>query len=137
MVDMGKIYLYYKRHNDSVLGKVLKIKIDDKITAEINKNDIYELELADGQHNIKMYYCGWTEDELVGYIDENIVISGDTFFIYKGPATIYGKGKLIKNSYNNADDFKMRVKNINRLYKIIGICLFVIFVLYINQLVQN
>lgn len=128
---MGKIYLYYKKHNDSVLGEVLKIKIDDNITAEINKNDVYELELADGQHNIKMYYCGWTEDELVGYIDENIVISGDTFFTYQRPFSVYGKGKLIKNSYNSADDFKRHVKKTNRLYKLIVAVLFIILVLFI------
>ena len=67
---MGKIYLYYKKHSDSELGNVLKVKIDDNITAEINKNEVYELELTDGMHNIKMYYEGWSADELVGYIDQ-------------------------------------------------------------------
>ena len=126
---MGKIYLYYKKHNDSQLGNVLKVKIDDSITAEINKNEVYELELTDGIHNIKMYYEGWSNDELVGYVDQSIEISGDSYYTYKGPATIYGKGQLIKNNFNSSDEFKNSVNKSNKIYKILGIILFVIAIL--------
>lgn len=128
---MGKIYLYYKKHNDSQFGQVLKVKIDDSITTEINKNEIYELELVDGMHNIKMYYEGWSANELIGYIDQNIEINGDTYYTYKGPATINGKGKLTKNSFNNPNEFKRYVDNSNRKYKILVIILIIIAILII------
>ena len=32
---MGRLYLYYKKHNNSMLGDVLKVKIDERITTEI------------------------------------------------------------------------------------------------------
>ncbi len=126
---MGKIYLYYKKHSDSELGNVLKVKIDDNITAEINKNEVYELELTDGMHNIKMYYEGWSADELVGYIDQNIEINGDSYYTYKGPTTIYGKGSLTKNNFNSPDEFKKSVNKSNKMYKILGIILFIIAIL--------
>lgn len=126
---MGKIYLYYKKHNDSQLGEVLKVKIDDNVTTEVKKNEVYELELTDGTHNIKMYYEGWSKDEMIGYVDQNIEIDGDTYYIYKGPATIYGKGKLIKNNFNSPDEFKKYANKSNKIYKIVGIILFIIAVL--------
>ncbi len=128
---MGKIYLNYKKHNDSQLGDVLKVKIDDSITSEVKGNEIYELELTNGTHNIKMYYEGWSNDDLVGYVDENIEINGDTYYTYQGPTTIYGKGKLIKNNFNSPDDFKNYVKKSNKIYAVLGIILFIIAILII------
>ena len=126
---MGKIHLYYKKHDNSELGDILKVKIDDKITAEVRKNDIYELEMNNGQHNIKMYYEGWTENDLVGYIDQNIEINGDTYFIYEGPKTIYGKGSLVNNNFNNVEEFKKYVTKTNKTYKILGIILIILAII--------
>lgn len=128
---MGRLYLNYKRHSYSLLGEVLKIKVDDAITSEVKKNAVYELELADGQHNVKMYTCGWTKDELVGYVEENIEISGDTFYTYQGPITIYGKGKLKKKVCRSADDFKKQVKTSNIVYKILNAALLIFLILYL------
>ncbi len=123
---MGKLYLYYKKHNDNELGDILKVKIDDNITSTVKKNEVYEVELPLGIHNLKMYYDGWSEGELVGYLDQNIEIQKDTFYTYKGPATIYGKGKLIKNNFNNFDEFIKYTSHSNKIYKIIGIILFIL-----------
>lgn len=126
---MGKIYLYYKKHNSSQFGDILKVKIDDSIVTEVEKNSIYELELSNGMHNIKMYYEGWSSEEIIGYIDQNIEINGDTYYIYKGPTTLYGKGKLIKKSFNTPDEFKKYVSKSNKIYKILGVILFIIAIL--------
>ncbi len=128
---MGRLYLYYKKHNHSLMGEVLKIKVDDEITSEVKKNHIYEREFSDGRHNVKMYICGWTKDELVGYVDENIEISGDTFYTYRGPVTIYGKGKLKNKPCRSVDDFKKQVKISNVLYKICIAALFLFLTLYL------
>ena len=126
---MGKIYLYYKKHNDSRFVDILKLKIDDETTAKVKKNSIFEQELADGTHNFKMYYEGWSKNDLVGYIDKNIEINGDTYYIYKGPATIFGKGKLIINDFNSPNEFNDYVKKTNIIYKILGVIFFVIAIL--------
>ena len=126
---MGKLYLYYKKHNDSVIGNFLKVKVDDNITAEVDKNNTYELELSNGTHNIKMYSEGWTSNDLVGYIDQDIEIENDTYYIYKAPATIYGKGKLTHHQFNSIDDFKKYVKKNNTIYKIVGIIFVIIAIL--------
>lgn len=126
---MGKFFLYYKKHSDTMLGNVLKIKIDNDITAEVAKNGIYELEIKDGVHNIKMYYEGWSKDELVGYIDKDIEIKGDTYYTYKGPATIYGKGKLSKNEFNSPTEFKNYKHKDKKIHKILGIIAFIIAII--------
>ena len=123
---MGKIYLYYRRHEDAPIGNILKVKIDDSITAEVNRDEIYELEIPDGEHNIKMYYEGWSKNELVGYLDQNIKINGNTYFMYKPPFSIYGKGKLIMYQYNSPEEFKNFVKKGKKSYKIWGIVFFII-----------
>lgn len=115
---MGKLYLFYSKHNSSQLGDILKVKIDDQIIFEVKENEFYEQELTDSQHNIKMYYEGWTSDQLVGYIDQTIDVVGDTYYMYKPPMTLSGKGKLICKKYNTSDDFKKYVKNSNKLHKI-------------------
>ncbi len=123
---MAKLCLNYRSGNDSVLGDVLKIKIDEQITAEVNKNEIYEIDLENGNHNIKMYYQGWTENDMVGYLDQNIMVNGDTYLIYKSPATIYGKAKLIQKNFNSVEEFRKFVAKKNKIAKIVGIILFII-----------
>lgn len=122
---MGKIYLHYQNFSDAQLGDILKVKIDDTITAEIKRNEVYELELVDGNHNLKMYYEGWSSDELVGYIDQNVEIMGDTYFTYKGPKTIYGKGNLIKRNFKDSTEFYKKIHKSNTIVKILGIILFI------------
>ena len=129
--SMGKLYLFYKRHNSAYLGEVLKVKIDDNITAEVKKNTIFELELADGTHNVKMYFQGWGKDELVGYIDKNIEIIGDTYYIYEGPATIVGKGKLNQKNSKSPEAFKKYAEKSNNIYIILGIILFIIGIIIV------
>lgn len=130
---MGKLYLYYKKHNNNELGDILKVKIDDNITSTVKKNEIYELELPEGTHNLKMYYDGWSEGEVVGYLDQNIEIQKDTFFTYKGPATIYGKGKLIKNNFNSSDEFIKYTYNYNQIYKILGIIFLILAIIILTH----
>lgn len=114
---MGRLYLYYENHKDSSLGDVLKVKIDEKITTEILKNEIYEQDLDDSVHNIKMYFEGWTKDQLVGYIDQDIVIKGNTYYIYK--TTLMNKGKLNKVDYDSPKEFKEKVSKINKKHKVL------------------
>ncbi len=128
-MKMGKLYLYYKNHSNSQLGDVLKVKIDDSITSEVQKNEIYELELADGSHNAKMYYEGWSEGEMVGYVDKNININGETFYIYKNPSTIYGKGELTEKHFNNSEEFKKSVNNSNIIAKVVFIVLLILAII--------
>ncbi len=131
MVDMGKFYLYYKKHNDLQVGDVLKVKIDDSIVAEVYKNDIYELELMDGMHNIKMYFEGWTSNDLMGYIDQNIEVSGNVYYVYTAPMILTGKGKFENFQFQDVDSFKKYVSKKNKSYKIIGIILFIIALLFL------
>ncbi len=123
---MGKLCLYFKKHEETQVGNILKVKIDDNITTEITNDSIYEVELPDGQHNIKAYYEGWTKDEIVGYIDQNIEINGDTFLTYKPPLTISGKGQLIKENFTSSEEFKKSVKKSTKTYKMIIIILVII-----------
>jgi len=71
--------------------------------------------------NIKMYYQGWTENDMVGYLDQNIMVNGDTYLIYKSPATIYGKAKLIQKNFNSVEEFRKFVAKKNKIAKIVGI----------------
>ena len=105
---MGRLYLYYKKHNNSMLGDVLKVKIDERITTEILANEVYEQNFDDGVHNIKMYFEGWTKDQLVGYVDRDIAINGNTYYIYKPPSTLVWKGKLVKADYNSPEEFNKK-----------------------------
>ena len=123
---MGKLCLYFKKHEETQVGNILKVKIDDNITTEITNDSIYEVELPDGQHNIKAYYEGWTKVEIVGYIDQNIEINGDTFLTYKPPLTISGKGQLIKENFTSSEEFKKSVKKSTKTYKMIIIILVII-----------
>ena len=129
---MGKLCLYYKKHEDAPIGNILKVKVDDSITFEVNRDEIYELDLEDGNHNIKMYYEGWSKNELVGYIDKYIEINGNTYYMYKGPLSIYGKGKLTKHDYNSPDEFKKTIKKDIKKNKIVGaILLLLAFIIYL------
>lgn len=128
---MGKLCLYFKRHEETAIGNVLKVKIDDSITDEVANDDIYEVELSDGQHNIKAYYEGWTKDDIVGYINQNIDINGDTCFTYKPPFVITGKGKLIKEKFTNSEDFKKSVKKSTKKYNILIIILVAIGIIFL------
>lgn len=120
---MGNFYLY----NNSDIN--LKIKIDDNIIIEVGKNDLYNCNLSNGMHNIKMYCEGWSSNELIGYIDQNIEISENTYFIYKSPMTIYGKGKLV--NFGSPEKFKKYIKKTNRRYKILTIISFIILIIYL------
>ena len=68
-----------------------------------------------------MYYQGWTENDMVGYLDQNIMVNGDTYLIYKSPATIYGKAKLIQKNFNSVEEFRKFVAKKNKIAKIVGI----------------
>ncbi len=127
---MGKFCLYYKKNGNSLLGDVLKVKIDDNETFEVNKNEVYVVELTNGTHNFKMYYEGWSSEELVGYIDENIEINGDTYYIYKDPKTIYGKGSLIRKNSKSPEEFTKNVKKSNITSAVLGL-LFIILLFII------
>lgn len=126
---MGKLYLYYKKHNDLIVGDVLKVKIDDNITVEVPKNEIFEIELENGEHNIKMYFEGFSEDSLMGYIDENIEILENTYYIYQSPKALKRKGKFQKNTFSSVDEFKKYVEKSNKKYDIFCIILFIILIL--------
>lgn len=126
---MSKLYLYYKKHNDLQVGDVLKVKIDDNIMLEVNKNDICEVELADGMHNVKMYFEGWSSNDLMGYIDQNIDVNGDVYYVYKAPMILTGKGEFKNYQFNDVDSFKSYVSKSNKNFKIIGIIFIVILVL--------
>lgn len=128
---MGKLYLYYKNQNDSQLGDMLKIKIDDTIKTEVKKNEICELEMADGRHNAKMYFQGWSSDELAGYIDEDIDIAGNSYYVYHAPIIIYNKGKLEKKNLDSPEAFRKYVTKKNKIYKMLGVILFIIALLVV------
>lgn len=123
---MAKLYLYYKKHGDSVLGNILKIKVDDSIIAEVNKNDIYEVSLRKGKHNIKMYYEGWSKDELIGYVNQEIVVDKDVYYIYKNPIFINGKGRLVEFQCDNQEFFRKHIKHSNILTKALCVTLVLI-----------
>ena len=118
---MSKLYLYYENYNHNNIN-ILKIKIDNKITAEITRNTIYELELTNGQHNIKLYSEGLSSNDLIGYIDKNIEITDNTYFTYK-------KGKLIKNNFKNLDELKNHIAKKDKKYKTIKIIFIIILIL--------
>ncbi len=128
---MGKLVIYYNNHRDSLFGDVLKVKIDENITTEIKKNEIYEVELENGQHNIKMYFEGTSKEQLLGYIDENIEVQEQTYYTYTAPALTNGKGKLEKNNFTSIDEFKKYVQKNNKKYVILGILLFIFLVLFV------
>ena len=128
---MGRLYLYYKKHNNSMLGDVLKVKIDERITTEILANEVYEQNFDDGVHNIKMYFEGWTKDQLVGYVDRDIAINGNTYYIYKPPSTLVWKGKLVKADYNSPEEFNKKVNTINKKHKISDLIFITIFLMFI------
>lgn len=129
---MGKLYLYYKNNSSSLMGELLNVKIDDTITSKIKKNEIYELELENGKHNIKMYCNDWMSDRLVGYLDENIEINEETYYIYKCPMTVSGKGKLEKFNFNSVDEFKKYKKSVINKYKIfIAILIIISIIIYL------
>ncbi len=130
-MKMGKLYLYYKNHHDSEFGDILKVKINEEMTTEVLKNEIYEQELNDGTHNIKMYFEGWTKDQLVGYLDQDIEINGNTYYIYDAPATLLGKGKLVKLDYNSPEEFKEYVNGTNKKHNILSTIFFVIALIII------
>ena len=130
-MKMGKLYLYYKNHHDSEFGDILKVKINEEMTTEVLKNEIYEQELNDGTHNIKMYFEGWTKDQLVGYLDQDIEINGNTYYIYDAPATLLGKGKLVKLDYNSPEEFKEYVNGTNKRHNILSTIFFVIALIII------
>ena len=130
-MKMGKLYLYYKNHHYSEFGDILKVKINEEMTTEVLKNEIYEQELNDGTHNIKMYFEGWTKDQLVGYLDQDIEINGNTYYIYDAPATLLGKGKLVKLDYNSPEEFKEYVNGTNKKHNILSTIFFVIALIII------
>ena len=126
---MGKLCLYFKKHEKTEIGNSLKVKIDDSIITEIASNNIYEVELSDGEHNIKAYTEGWNKDEMVGYIDQNIEINKDTYFTYKSPLIITGKGQLIKENFSSPEEFKKSINKSTKLYKIIMAILVIIAII--------
>ncbi len=128
---MSKFYLFYKKHNDLQVGDVLKVKIDDSITLEVNKNDIGDVELSDGMHNVKMYFEGWSSNDLMGYIDQNIEVNGDVYYVYKAPVILTGKGDFKSYQFNDVDSFRKYVSKSNRKFKILGIIFFVILILFL------
>lgn len=103
---MGKLYLNYKKHNSNLFGEFLKVKIDEKITTEIKENEISEFELPNGVHNIKMYIEGWQEDDLAGYVDCNIDIQDNTYYVYEMPKTLMGKGKFVQKNVIHQKNLK-------------------------------
>lgn len=109
---MGHLYLAYNKGSGigASIGDILKLKIDENIIGEINESQIYETELADGNHNIKLYSEGWNKNQLVGYLDENIQITDNSYFVYNLPQTLKGKGKLIKFNCDNLEDFKKQIR---------------------------
>ncbi len=126
---MAKVYLNYKNSDSTLIGDVLKVKIDESFTTEINKNNTCEFDLALGTHNFKMYYQGWTENDMVGYLDENVNIVNDTYLIYQSPKTIYGKGKLINKPFKSKEEFDKYLSKKRMVATIIGVILLVIAIL--------
>lgn len=123
---MGKLKIYYKKQNNMSIGEVLKIKIDESIKAEIKSNEFVEFDLEDREHNIKMYFEGFTEAEIYGYIDQNIEIQGNNYYIYTAPRTPKGKVKFEKKEFNSDEDFVKFVKQTNKKYKIFTIILLIL-----------
>lgn len=127
---MGKLRIYYIKHNDLLVGDILKLKIDENIKTEIKKDEFKEFDIEDGSHNIKMYFEGFSADEMHGYIDQNIEIQGDNnYYIYQAPKVLNGKAKFEKKDFNNDKDFSEFVQKSNKKYKTIGIILLILLVL--------
>lgn len=131
---MGKLHLYYKKHNSMSLGQELKVKIDDTLISTVHENSIESYELPDGVHNIKMYFEGWTTEDICGYIDQNIEINGETCYEYDCPAGIKGKGKFFKKDFSDLTSFEKYTKSSNKKYTILcvlGIIVAIIILLFL------
>ena len=110
---MSKIHIYYKteivnkslfsRRIDLTLSrKKLKIKIDDKLLFEVKQGNVIDIELENGKHNIKTNLG--SKEIAVGYVDKEILVSNDKYFIYKTTRGIFNKGNLIEVFYNSEND---------------------------------
>ena len=147
---MSKIHIYYKteivnkslfsRRIDLTLSrKKLKIKIDDKLLFEVKQGNVIDIELENGKHNIKTNLG--SKEIAVGYVDKEILVSNDKYFIYKTTRGIFNKGNLIEVFYNSENEFKKYVKKhikkckiILKYYRVIILSIGIIFILLLKYL---
>lgn len=129
---MAKFYLYYNHNSDTQVVDILKVKIDNEATYEIKKLETLEVELPNGTHNVKMYAQGWGKDDLVGFIDTDIEVNSDVFYVYKAPMFINGKGTLTKTNYTSKEEFDKHNSNSSTIYKVlIALGIIVYFIIWL------
>lgn len=118
---MGKLNLFYKKQSSMICGNILKVKIDDEILFEVKEDSIGSIELPNGPHNLKIYFDGLLEGEVYGYLDTNIDINGEEFYVYKAPKVRGGKAKFEKCNVTSIEEFKKYVSQSNKNYKMLWI----------------
>lgn len=137
---MKKITILYKEDNKQLIDKA-KISIDGKEIGDLLKNKSKVIEVEEGKHRIvlsadTLQEINKTENkngleirtkENI-WIDEEIEVNEDLYYIYHSPVLIKNKGKLEKVS---KEEFEKREKNNNFWNSKVGIAIVTIIAIII------
>lgn len=137
---MKKITILYKEDNKQLIDKA-NIAIDGKNIGELLKNKNKEIELEEGKHRITLSANTLKEINKTDnkneveiktkeniWIDEEIEVNEDLYYIYHSPLIVSNKGKLEKVS---KEEFEKRVKHNNFWNSEIGIGVAIVIIMII------